>query len=469
MIIKRNDLKEIILFSIISSLFSLGMQVSFSWRVGWTVLTLISISLLVSYINQLTNKKIIYDKFLFLLGIFVFIMFEPFIFLFQGLDFPFVDDRLISDNFIANKTGLIVSLYALFFYVGRIIAFKFIRPKPIKSYQANSKIGLISISLFIIMAISPFFISGTESLIDNFLINIAGRSTGNIGFSSVSLGASNFIIVLLGASILPTIILVGIYAMDKNIFLKILFSSICIILFILYASLGGRSGVILVFITLMILWHVKSKKRFPIFRFTIFSLLGLFILLYQINYRDDGFVDDEMNMSALTGYELNRELAFIVSHYGENEDFISTQNIISSSIFPLIDTFILFVTNPIPRAVWSNKPIDESFAPYNTLRTGLTGFEGTSNITPTIPGRYYMKYGVIGVMQAGILIGILWFWANIYILKYSSSGLLKLLIPVFAVSLLFICTRDFTAGRIYPLLFLILFVYLNKIRITKIN
>ena len=220
-------------------------------------------------------------------------------------------------------------------------------------------------------------------------------------------------------------------------------------------------------VVFLILWLVKSKEKLPAVKISIAISASIVIMMYQINYRDSGLVDSGMDLSAISGHELNRELAFISSHYGETSDFIETNNVLTSSMFPIIDTFVIFATNPIPRLIWNDKPIDNSFPQYNSLRTGLTGFEGSSNITPTIPGRYYMKYGIIGVIEAGVLIGFLWFWSNIYIRKHLNSHILVLLVPVFSSSLLFIVTRDLSAGRVYPLLFLVLFLYLNRIKIKK--
>jgi len=238
--IKIVDLKEIWLYALIFVVFSLGTVFNFSWKIGWSVLMISTSLLILFYIYHLLNKKIIFDKFLFLLGVFIFIILEPYIFLLQGSDFPFIDNRTISDNYVANKTGVIASTYILFFYIGRIIASYLIKPKVVIDNNKNSRISLFLLSLFILIAVSPFFIHGADSFINNFLNNIVGRSTGNIGFTSVSIGSTNPVIVLLGAAILPTIILTAVYAMGKNILVKALSLLVSIGLIFIYASLGGN-------------------------------------------------------------------------------------------------------------------------------------------------------------------------------------------------------------------------------------
>ena len=81
-----------------------------------------------------------------------------------------------------------------------------------------------------------------------------------------------------------------------------------------------------------------------------------------------------------------------------------------------------------------------------------------------------MKYGMLGVIQVGILMGVLWNIANSYISRYQKSNSLNILIPIFLLSLLFVSIRDFTAGRFYPFLFIVLFFYLNRIKLkVKLN
>jgi hypothetical protein len=163
--IKIFDLKEIWLYTLIFVVFSLGTVFNFSWKIGWIILMISTTFLILFYIHQLLNKKIIYDKFLFLLGVFIFIVLEPYIFLLQGSSFPFIDNRVISDNYIANKTGVITSVYVVFFYIGRVIASNLIKPKVVIGNNKNSKISLIFLSLFILIAVSPFFISGKDSFV----------------------------------------------------------------------------------------------------------------------------------------------------------------------------------------------------------------------------------------------------------------------------------------------------------------
>ena len=52
-----------------------------------------------------------------------------------------------------------------------------------------------------------------------------------------------------------------------------------------------------------------------------------------------------------------------------------------------------------------------------------------------------MKYGMLGVIQVGILMGVLWNIANSYISRYQKSNSLNILIPIFLLSLLFVSIK----------------------------
>ena len=171
MFVKKVDINDILLFTAVCIIFSIGMIFNFSWKIGWVIAFIAIVFLLLFYAFELANKKIIYDKFLFLFGVLIFILLEPTVFLFQGLNFPFINGLEISSNYIANKTGVIISLYIVFFYIGRVIALNVIKPKTIVTNNRTDQMSSLLLGLFILMAVSPFFLSGGNDLFANFLIN----------------------------------------------------------------------------------------------------------------------------------------------------------------------------------------------------------------------------------------------------------------------------------------------------------
>ena len=65
----------------------------------------------------------------------------------------------------------------------------------------------------------------------------------------------------------------------------------------------------------------------------------------------------------------------------------------------------LMVIAPIPRALWTGKPVDEQWEWYNQVFTGdMSGRVGTT-ISTGLVGTWYFNYGFAGVVEGGILVG----------------------------------------------------------------
>src|SRR5208282_1100028 len=72
-----------------------------------------------------------------------------------------------------------------------------------------------------------------------------------------------------------------------------------------------------------------------------------------------------------------------------------------------IPHFILWAAiAPMPRAIWTSKPIDPSWKWYNAISTGRSTLgggaaEGTT-ISEGIVGYWYFRFGLPGVIEGGI-------------------------------------------------------------------
>ena len=90
-----------------------------------------------------------------------------------------------------------------------------------------------------------------------------------------------------------------------------------------------------------------SKKGIVKLPIIIFSIVLVFqVFSYQMSNRY-GEYDNEFN--SLTGYNLNRELTFIVKNFGDDNPYLDSSSISESLIFPIFNLAIIFVSNPIPR------------------------------------------------------------------------------------------------------------------------
>jgi len=71
---------------------------------------------------------------------------------------------------------------------------------------------------------------------------------------------------------------------------------------------------------------------------------------------------------------------------------------------------LFFVLNPIPRALWPNKPMPETMWHYSSYRWGVDIWDKGGNALPSVVGQYYMDWGVIGVLWAGLMYGMFAAW-----------------------------------------------------------
>jgi oligosaccharide repeat unit polymerase len=381
---------------------------------------------------------------------------DPFQNILFGLDFPGVNYDYRS-NYIPNKTGVIISLFS---------TFTFFSMSMIKSnYRYNKedfeKFKLIKIKpylvvVFFFMIFIPFGFFGASGIIQNISNNLLGRFNG-LSFTDASLGTNTPLI-----SLFSTLIPLGIFVLylnfnksSKKIFTGILF----FIPFIAYVFTGGRSGVIMIITSIMIFQLFNSSAKIPIFKLSLVVIASYVLISLQVSSR----YNDNINFQrgGLTGSDLNKEVAFIAQKFGETTNFTNAENIIEKIILPIPQTFFLFVTNPIPRIIWKNKPYDKTFATYNYMRTGNDGLGLTTNVTASIPGRYYLKYGYIGVIEIALVFGLIWgLFCKKIINNYYDPSLS--IFYIIGISILFVSIREFTAGKFYPLLGAYLIYNLNK-------
>ena len=119
---------------------------------------------------------------------------------------------------------------------------------------------------------------------------------------------------------------------------------------------------------------------------------------------------------------------------------------------PVWDIAFWFVVGPIPRAIWTSKPIDEVWLWYNELlmRDVMSGdaLAGT-NITQSFPGHFFFRYGWIGVVQGGFLFGLLAAISE-RILRTSRGRILPMLLALGLVTWLFRSFRSPDFQNIYP-------------------
>ena len=462
-----------LLISLVSyTFFSLGFIFDFAWEFGWMALLFQTVFWIALGVRSLYSSVPRYDVLLFNLGTLLFMVIDPSLVALTDDEFPTVWTLISNEDSTGNLTGIVISIFSIGFHLGNFFSHPTV-PADTQRFESYSRSTLLQSSWILLfsiaLAIGAFFISVQSLTIDGMAAVLFARSTGNVAFATAGLGNESPFITLL-ASCIPATSLICFSSLEKgkgfkNIVL-LFFAALFMILFMLT---GGRSVMVLILLSCMIFWLVKSHKKPRLFYVGGVATILFVALLFQINFRDDASIsDNEVFRSPLEGFALNREIAFIVERFGTKEKFTSSDSLFVRSISPLPETFVLFFSNPVPRIFWESKPIDSSFGPYNVLRTGSNAFGASTNVTPTIPGRYFMKYGLPGVIQIAIVFGLVWGTINKQLLKSSGKSISRVLIFSTLSVIMLLSLRDFTPGKFYPVLFLILPAVLDRLRLKKV-
>ncbi|MCK4870202.1 MAG: O-antigen polysaccharide polymerase Wzy [Gammaproteobacteria bacterium] len=339
---------------------------------------------------------------------------------------------------------------------------KFVTRPILKSYKIM-RTKLLSLFTLLIIGLIPYFNHGLTGFAHKLLY---GRH-GYLQFTTQGLGGallpflSNFLVVI--ACLSGFTLISSNRTSTLRLQHKLGFWFLFIFTTLITLSGGGRTRIGLIIVPLFLFSIFNNYHKINIKKLLKYSIIVLFCatlisLMVQVRYGGIQNLTQSHNIKPIdfTGNNLNNEILLIVTHFKQP---IACHSTISCLVTPLPNTFAQFATSPIPRSLWPNKYIDPSFGKYNKFRTGHTGFGSGNNVTPTVIGRYYMLYGTAGVIEIGILLGLLLAAADYLIKLDMTSDNLKFAAFFGLCLLYYLCQtiRDFYPGFIYS--YLLLYIY----------
>jgi hypothetical protein len=217
--------------------------------------------------------------------------------------------------------------------------------------------------------------------------------------------------------------------------------------------LDGLMAVMLVFLKI-ISTDVQQGRRFRPRAYWVSAalLLGLaFAVQIQGYFRNAGFEEVDTSNVKLTQLEGNMMFTEGLRGYAEVPDvtpFFHNSVPGEGVIRPIPDTIFWFCVNPIPRAIWTTKPIDSEYSMWMGGRETSDDMQGTT-IAAGLVGYWYFRYGVFGVIEGGLLFG--WLVATGERAVQSADGKpMRLLFSMAFLIWLFRCFRDFQFHDLYP-------------------
>lgn len=280
-----------------------------------------------------------------------------------------------------------------------------------------------------IIGLSPFFIFTSEPFYMAIYHQItAGRGgigtawtvgrTGNVNYSWGAYVAQ-LLQIGSGSAILASFCLVFI---RQNWFR----TSICAFLWLLWMLMGFGTGtrgeVVYLFVPLLcflfIRYHVRAQELLHSFSFRGYIVAAVIIVLAvalvqtQIRFRNTGFSDVNFSDVTLTTLEGNTMFSEGLRGFElipERHDFFYDQFPGETIVWPVPNLLMWMVIAPMPRALWTSKPIDPSWEWYNSVFSGESArTKGTTvgtTIAQGVVGYWYFRFGIPGVIEGGLFMG----------------------------------------------------------------
>jgi len=232
---------------------------------------------------------------------------------------------------------------------------------------------------------------------------------------------------------------------------------------VLFFDQGTRSILALVFVP-MVLMMVFEKPRTSnaIFLFGAIGFMVVFLIVMQfpLIFRTFGTMDSITSMQNL--------LSLNLISMGEISDMFS-ETIYSLTIVPAFHDYFResvlfqFLVSPIPRFLWSSKPLSQVVWFYSLQRDGIDIYQGSGNVFPGIVGQYYMSWGGWGPILIGGVMG--WLSSRIdgfldRMRRYEDSYLrsIGMMMSVWIA----LSYRILSPGFLYPIIIAFLMVLLSR-------
>jgi len=209
-----------------------------------------------------------------------------------------------------------------------------------------------------------------------------------------------------------------------------------------------------------------SVKAYIVSGAVAFALLV--IIQIQITYRNQGFSEIELDKvkTNIEGNSMFSEGLPGMALIPEQRPFFYDSFPGQGIFMALPDVAWRFIYGPIPRALWTSKPVDPLWKWYNSVVTGRPedDMEGTTISTGLI-GDWYFRCGLPGLVEGGLLFGWLCLLAE-RMLQNSQGKLLQMIGAIGLLVFLFRAFRNFTFITLYPLLIGMVFLII-AIRIFR--
>jgi hypothetical protein len=155
---------------------------------------------------------------------------------------------------------------------------------------------------------------------------------------------------------------------------------------------------------------VENQRRQSAAAYILGGAIGLALLLgvqFEGTFRTEGYSSadfQKVDLFANQGNTMFSEGLVGFQLVPDQQPFFANRIPGEGAIRAMPETLLYFLLHPIPRALWNTKPVDPSMVWYNQVVAGTNGYEGTT-ISQGLAGHWYFRYGFLGVIEGGLLVG----------------------------------------------------------------
>jgi hypothetical protein len=435
---------------------------------GFICLTAICICMLVNEFAQFPRRFGIGGMVMFG-GILLWFCYD-YLYYWMGLDFN--DPNVGIRELTVARSAFYHCLFALMMAVGLLLPFGRLIEKLFHIVPEPTTNGFYfwAIILLFMVGLSPYFLFTVEPWYESIWLEM---STGRAGGATWEVGRTGNVNYNWGAYI-ATFTQIGQVGGQLAVFYALLIArnplakivGWAVWLFWVAIAFGSGTRGYLVFnalpgIALIFLKHqayaatfLHSISRKAYTRASIMLLAMLFAVQFQAYFRETSYAGadvSEVSLTNLHGTSMFTEGLMGFALVPKQVGFFYNRYPGEILLRPIPQTVVDFFIGPIPRALWTTKPIDPVWKWYNEVVTqSEDGTIGTT-VAQGLVGGWYFRYGVSGVIQGGLLFGLLLVISE-RALQNCQGRTISILITLGFATWLFRCYRLFNFHELYPLL-----------------
>jgi oligosaccharide repeat unit polymerase len=382
-----------------------------------------------------------------------------------GMDVP--DDALVTAGFLI---ALFLAANGLGYYLLRRPSSDLhMRVRP-DAFLIPSERRILLVVILLVIGLMPYILfgGGLADVIRQILMGRATKSWALTDLNPAQASGTMTFFWITRAFLVSSGLLSGIYfTTGTNRRLKsVVYALIMVFVTVLILfDRGTRSQSAMVLIPVLVVFIFRrSFKRgtYSVLRLVIPTvliaavLLGLmqFVRFYRYEYSRE--LVTSMTISQVFSPKQDTDF------YTEAANAVVVRRDLTQDINE--SPLLYFVINPIPRVIWSGKPVSMTQWHYTMYRWGIDIFKKGGNALPSVVGQYYMNFGIPGVIWGGLVFGVLVGWIERRLLQ-SRLYFEQVALAASAFTFVFLSFRFFTPSFHYSTLLLLLIILFYSRRI----